>query len=113
DLEWPLYVDSSRRLRAIALTPRRLPDGSDDRVSERSPIRAETNDYPVVDGMTAAEHPYLVASFRDWRRVTKFPALDSADTWSALPPVALRLLARHQDDAAYSRSTARLSSCLP
>jgi hypothetical protein len=77
------------------------PDGSCERVkstvSERAPgpmiIRwLKTRPPPKT--------PYLIASFRDWRRFTKFPALDSADTLSSLPPEAPRLLAHHQDDAA-------------
>ena len=47
------------------------------------------------------QSPYWIASFRDWRRFTKFPALDNADTLSSLPLVAPRLLAHHQDDAAF------------
>ena len=77
------------------------PDGSCERVkSTLSEQAARTNDYRMVEDTTAAEDPYLIASFRDWRRFTKFPALDSADTLSSLPPLAPRLLAHHRDDAA-------------
>jgi hypothetical protein len=50
-------------------------------LTERWPTRA-TNDYPVVEDITVAEDPYWIASFRIRWRFTKFPALDSADTWS-------------------------------